>query len=236
MESLFLFREKQGMDFDELRDYSNTLEELLESKFKKFNQVLEKRAKKVPQEELEDFYSDHYYDRLIEGMSSGYELNYRYPDLLRKSVFTTCYAFFELELTNYCKFIKTKNNIELALFDLKHEGITKAQVFLKKVAGIAFPDSKIDWSNIINYNRIRNSIMHNNGFISDNPKDKTAGAVRNFIKENPRIISVDAENQVELSRGFSMEFLKTTESFLHELYGPTAFKAVSLFDRDIFNE
>ena len=60
MDNLYSFRHQQGMDFDELRDYSKTLEVLLESKLKKFNQLVERRAKKVSIEELEDFYTDHY--------------------------------------------------------------------------------------------------------------------------------------------------------------------------------
>lgn len=223
MGELYSFRNELGMDLDELRDYSETLEELLESKIKKFNRLLENRAKKVPIEELEDFYSDHYHDHLIQGMA-GYQLHDRYPNLLRKSVFTSCYSSFEVELMNYCKYIKKKNSLKLTLHDLKHEGITKAQVYLKNVAGIAFPDSKKDWSDIKIYNYIRNKIVHNNSFIpAADPKDNTLIAVRDFIEKNPDI-SIDQDNLVFLKREFSMGFLKTVESFLRELYGPAAFE------------
>ncbi|UHA73522.1 hypothetical protein [Paenibacillus sp. 481] len=88
------------MNLDELRDYSSTLEELLVVKQKKFNQMVDRKARKIPEDELDDFYSTYYHGE------GGYKLHERYPDLLRKSVFTSCYFSFEVELINYCKFVK----------------------------------------------------------------------------------------------------------------------------------
>lgn len=48
-----------------------------------------------------------------------------FPELLRNSLFTTCYSSFEVELMNFCKFIIIEKNIKLNLFDLKVEGFIK---------------------------------------------------------------------------------------------------------------
>ncbi|MCE5170739.1 hypothetical protein LQV63_15640 [Paenibacillus profundus] len=59
------------MNFNELRDYSNTLEELLGNKLKNFIQMVE-----ISSEELEDFYSYLYHDAA--GGVGGYSFSGQY--------------------------------------------------------------------------------------------------------------------------------------------------------------
>lgn len=211
---LFDFRMKTGINLEELREYSNTFEGALQEKIRKFNAKYERRVKNIPFEEMDDYIEYVYF---YEG---GYELQNRFPELFRNSLFTTCYSSFEVELMNFCKFIKIEKNIKLNLFDLKVEGIFKAQMYLKKVANYPFPDEKTpEWGQIICYNAIRNSIVHNNNIINSDRNKNVEQELRDFAKKSTHF-NISLENKIELKQDFSLVFLSTIESFLDQLYAP----------------
>ncbi|MCQ6277623.1 hypothetical protein JMM81_22575, partial [Bacillus sp. V3B] len=90
----------------------------------------------------------------------------------------------------------------------------KAQVYLKKVAGVNFPDKSPDWSYIRKCNKVRNLLIHNGGYIDGNNEKQ--------IKEIESIkgIRLDKnffENRIILDDTFCLEFIEKMRVFIKEV-------------------
>jgi len=209
LKKTFWFEATFEVNLDDLHEYASTIEDLLKEKLEKFNAMVDKLAPNIPPEDLDDFY-DSYGD-------DGWKLQETFPDILRKSLFLTCYSRFEHGINSLCRFFSKQTEYKLKLSDLKHEGIIKAQVYLKNVVGIEFPDQTTSWQDIKKYNLIRNYIVHNDSELNVSEKPKEAEEIRRFI-EQKTTSSVDTGNKIKLSKEFSIDFINTLRVFLRELY------------------
>ena len=194
------------VDLDNLLQYTSTIEDLLKEKLDTFNLMVDKLASNIPTEDIDDFY-DSFGD-------DGWKLQETFPDILRKSMFLTCYSRFEHGINSLCRFFSKQTEYKLKLSDLKHEGIIKAQVYLKSVVGIEFPDQTTSWQDVKKYNLIRNYIVHNDSELDESEKAKE---VRRFI-EQKTTSTIDKGNKIKLSKEFSINFINTLRIFLGELY------------------
>ena len=86
-----------------------------------------------------------------------------YCQVLFMSVFISIYALFEKYLDDLCKDICNSENLALTPNKLKEKGIKRSQIYLKKVAGLCFPDNKQEWSIILGLSDLRNKFVHNAG-------------------------------------------------------------------------
>jgi len=191
-----------NIDLDNLKEYANTLEDLLEQKERSFSIQIEQEAHTFTEDQREEFYEFH--------ADTHWQIAEVFPDILRKSLFTTCYSYLEDSLNRYGDYLYKHNTYKLTLSDLKHDGIVRAQVYLKKVVGINFPDQTPTWMDIKQYNLIRNFIIHNNGKIKGDPNKLEP--IMKFIDDHPSITLKDRE-RIVLSKEFSLEFIKTMGVF-----------------------
>lgn len=86
-----------------------------------------------------------------------------YCQVLFMSVFISIYALFEKYLDDLCKDICNSEKLALTPNNLKYNGIKRSQLYLKKVAGLSFPDNKQEWQIILELSKLRNSFVHNSG-------------------------------------------------------------------------
>jgi hypothetical protein len=195
-----------SLHIENLRQYATTIEELLRKKLDKFNAMVDKKASRIPAEELDDFYDYH--------GDTGWQLQEIFPEILRKSLFITTHSFLEHQLNQICKFFSDQQEYKLKISDLRHEGIIRAQVYLKKVVGIDFPDQTPTWSEIKEYNRIRNVFVHSEGKLNDSPK---SGEIRAFIQRKGSI-ELSEDNTIRLGPTAIIEYLNVLEEFFNNLY------------------
>lgn len=81
-------------EFDELKDYVETVEQALKGQFRKFKARAEQEADGMPPE-----VKDRYFEDLAEDAVFLWE---RFPALTRKTAFVSAYSIFEHHLLNLC--------------------------------------------------------------------------------------------------------------------------------------
>ncbi|WP_428909064.1 hypothetical protein [Niallia sp. Krafla_26] len=138
-----------------------------------------------------------------------------FPNIMRTSLFYSCFAYLENYLLIICKEIRRFKKIEIEINDIRHKGIEKAQVYLKKIAGLKFPDQSSEWNHIKKCNKVRNILIHNGGIIENNNK--------NVIKEIETLNSVFIvnnfnRNEINLTASFCFEFINSVREVLRKVY------------------
>lgn len=134
--------------------------------------------------------------------------------LLNSSFFISIYCYLEEWLDNQCKkFNKEDPEIILSLSDIKDSGISRAKIYLCKVAKCSFNfGSSTDWNEIKKYNLLRNSIVHNGGIINNEELQKYVKSNKNLHEQK-----IFEENFVILGDDFCEEVLNRIYWFLRSL-------------------
>lgn len=200
-----LFRFKIRVDIDLQKKYNATLEEALEKKISEFNSWVNEEASKLQDEERDDFaeYVGDKYSILTEHIQNT----------LRLSLVVTSFSLLERELTLMCKNLKEESTYSLNLSDITGKGIERCKKYLKKVAGIDFPDNSLAWRNILVYKEIRNFIVHNNAKLDNSDKAKK---IKDFMK-NKNSVALEADKRMKFSKDFPNEVVNTLKDFFKDL-------------------
>lgn len=169
--------------FRMLLEYAALVEESIFSEFHKSAADLESEAEDLPDDETKQEFFDFHSDRIL-------ELREEFPSLHRSSLLISAMRFFEHTLDEVCRKFTAECPSSLSLTDLAGKGISRAKIFLSKIAGIKEPFKLPEWGRIQRYQDIRNVVVHQNGELQrDNAGHKR---VYDFIRnEQPRQIGID---------------------------------------------
>lgn len=126
-----------------------------------------------------------------------------FPNLLRSSLFVTIYATIENEMNRICAQLAKDDG--LGVEDLRGNGIIRASNFLTKVCRVDFPEGSEEWSQLKEYNQLRNILVHENG------RDK--GNQLTPLVEASSGLRQDKDGSVRLGRQFCPEVLATARGF-----------------------
>jgi hypothetical protein len=118
-------------------------------------------------------------------------------------------------LVRLADYFHHKQKLELSPADLRDEGITRAKTYLKKVAGVKFPDTTA-WQDIATLNYIRNIVVHGTGNFPENHPRKLQ--IEALIAKWPDSLSVDKLRRFEFNAKFIKTVIETFETFLKELF------------------
>ncbi len=129
----------------------------------------------------------------------------------RKSFLIACCSNFEYQLYNICKEEQKKKSLKLGINDLSGKGIEQAKNYLSKVIGV---DISIDksWQEVINIQKIRNKLVHNNGFLESEKRDTQ---IENYISKRPDLSIVN--DRITLSADYNEHVIQTFYNFLKNL-------------------
>lgn len=193
-------------DIDDLRKYIDILEDSLQQNLDEFGKKADDELKKYAHDpELESYMADELSD-------TYWQFAERFPNILRNSFLITCCSFLENQLNAICSMEKRKRSLKLDITDLSGKGAERARNYLKKVAGIDFPDDD-SWNQIKNINSIRNFIVHNEGRLNST---ENAKKIRLYIEKRSDI-SLDEHNAIILSANYCRHVVNTIEAFLISL-------------------
>jgi hypothetical protein len=192
-----------------LREYNIEQEELFEKQLIKFNRWADEQTKDLDEEGKEGFY-EHYGE-------DYWKINEVFPNLFRYSYFITAFSFFEYQLIDLCRLIKRQFDIKLNVSDIRGDEINKAQIYIKKVIGINFPDQSNSWNNIIKIKTIRNLIVHSLGRV-DVLEENKLNMLKEYVERNQTLLKIDDIDKIILSKPFIDFVLDTFTSFYNELY------------------
>ena len=137
-----------------------------------------------------------------------------FPNLLRSSLFVTIYATVENELNYLCRQLAKGDGLDVE--DLRGNGIIRASNYLTKVCRVDFPQDSEEWSQLKEYNQLRNILVHENGL--DKGNHLTA------LMESGSGLGQDRDGVVQLQRQFCPEALVTTRKFFAQLQAALAEK------------
>ena len=134
-------------DLASFQDYSIRMEGFMIEEFDKYNQY------------LDDMYIE-YFNRFKGRQDLGYYLEYQYPDLFRKSLYTNIFSFVEKTLNSICVSYEERNNEKNSFRDMDGNGIDRAKAYLTKVKGLDVGLIK-EWEQLKAFQKVRNLIVHN---------------------------------------------------------------------------
>ncbi len=94
-----------------------------------------------------------------------------FPKILWKSLFLSTYFLLENSLDQICKNLKKSNSYKLTLKDISGNGIFRSSLYLKKVCNITKPFETQLWTEINDFNKIRNVFVHSDGILPKSASD-----------------------------------------------------------------
>ncbi|CTP89316.1 hypothetical protein [Xanthomonas graminis] len=149
------------------------------TEFRIFNEASEaawgNRDKQL-QEHLDSIlvkYPQSSHDEIVE--SYGWDLHVnqvKYPSIHRHSIILTVFSFLEHELNSLCYILSESVNSEVSLKDLKDQGVERAFLYLRKIAGFELNRMSSELAYIRALNSVRNHIVHNGGALPQEVKHK----------------------------------------------------------------
>lgn len=141
----------------QLRRFAGIVEETLVDRVAALDEEL-KAAASLPAHEHADLLDWYAGDFL--------ELGDELPTVLRYAILTAADTASEAFLNTTCAAYVEVSGAKVGVQDLRGSGILRAHQYLKKVAGVSFPDEKPVWATILRLHELRNCIVHSEGMVA----------------------------------------------------------------------
>ena len=107
--------------------------------------------------QIEDFDAHMWYS---DNITDEYVTRGTFKEILFHSFFAASFASFEHDLLLCCERAQRDTNNHFSVKDLKARGYARnAKIYLERL-GVVFPANTAEWREIMNYQKIRNSIVH----------------------------------------------------------------------------
>lgn len=190
-------------EIEALRRYIETVTASIEREFKQFTERLAKQAA----------FADEETKQLL-GEDFAEEASYfvtHFPEFTLRTTFVATYSLLEDELLAIAGDLGRHLKIRLKPDALNDKGIHAAKTYLMTLCGIAFPDKKVPWQQVLHYNRLRNICAHARGRVKKDDKQ-----ARNYIKSKSSL-TIDANDRIHLTKEFCFEVLDNVKALLLEV-------------------
>jgi hypothetical protein len=189
-------------DLESFEDYYKRMEDFMIEEFDKYNQY------------LDDKFFEHY-NRFNGMIDLSFNLQYKYPDLFRKTLFINIFSYFENILNDICVFYEEMNNEKFSFLDMKGKGIYRAKEYIAKVVGVNFNLINIEWSTLTSLQKVRNQIVHNySKFELDKSKEWEK---REEEFDGLNIIKYSRFHEIRIDKSFVENSIKVVKDFLNKL-------------------
>ena len=86
-------------------------------------------------------------------------------------------------------------------------------MFLEKVCQCPFPNQSKEWCEVTYYNKIRNKIVHADGYVKDGDKPDP---LREYAAKHSGI-AINEQNRIRLEHGFCMEAVNIVQQCLEHV-------------------
>lgn len=194
-------------------EYMERYNKELEAKFKKdLNDTEEYYSKQIEDAKNDPEDAETFAEFCFEDKEAIYE----FIRTFRHSSIVNLFSFLEVSLNKLCLIVRKAKAINLSPDDLIHKGVIKSQVYLEKVCSIDFPSGCNDWQQIIKLNRVRNQIVHEQGYIKD--KTKNPGKkLFNIVKQTDGL-SIERDSLIVIEENYFFEVLMNIKTLLDTVY------------------
>jgi len=201
--------------FDYLKSYTEEMEYNIVRNIESFKNRTDEETSGYSDDELE-YYWDYHIDEF-------YEIKSVYPSILRYTIVVSVISTLEQTLVRIFN-TEFKRNPYSRHFKTYHENTFIAlSEYFKHEMKICIPKYNPEWKFILNLNKIRNNIVHNNGRVYD---DNNKLLLNKIIKNTPHITISDSE-EIIIEKEFTDLMIDTILKFLKELFYEIKYKRVS---------
>jgi hypothetical protein len=135
------------------------------------------------------------------------ELSEELPTTLRHSVLIAANSALEQYLDATCRAHIEVSKSPVVLRDIAGSGLQRAHRYLKKIAGIEFPDQAKAWVDVVRLGELRNCIIHAEGYVHE-----SNAARAEWLGTFPGV-RISADRTVRLDALFISEALTRYEQF-----------------------
>jgi hypothetical protein len=142
-----------------------------------------------------------------------YHFEHTQGEILRKSIIISIVILLENELDTYCEDFKEHKGIAVSYRDFRGDLLDKFKLFSVKILGSDFDFQSSLWQDIVGLYEVRNSLVHNNGLISNFGKRRT---VENFVNRN-KSYSIDDNERIIISHQACLDSIAFVEAFFEEI-------------------
>lgn len=200
--SLEWYSERISLEISLFKLFVKLTEKRIKDDKIKYNRITSKKyPSKIIKELHEYLLSEHFNPDGV--------LNQYFPNIQRRAALITLFSFFENELDKLCNLFKEIEKYSLSLNDIHGNGIERSTLFLKKVVGLQLDKNKL-WDEIKLIQKIRNTIVHNNGVLKDEDSNSNS-IINNYFKKEADYIYYHF--QIIIREGFLANMLNTFDAF-----------------------
>jgi hypothetical protein len=128
-------------DLDRLHRYTSGVEKFLAAEAKSLDERVTAGSESLSPEDRQEYF-EYYAEDFV-------EVSEELPTILRYSVLIAANSALEQYLDSTCHSHQKVSKSPVALTDIAGKGIQRAYRYLKKVAGIPFPDQDKPWSAVV---------------------------------------------------------------------------------------
>ncbi|PIW99116.1 MAG: hypothetical protein COZ80_07055, partial [Ignavibacteria bacterium CG_4_8_14_3_um_filter_37_9] len=151
------------IEIETIEEYFKLIEDSISSVYKSHSQSLNKKLEILEEEDAQRYYETH--------IDEVFKLREIMPSYHRYSIFLLIYNFFEHNLNMLCVICEKQIKNDISLKDLSGKGIHKSKLYLTKIMKYTEAFRDIKWNTFLFYNELRNIIVHNGSFVSEQNKE-----------------------------------------------------------------
>lgn len=188
-------------NFLNIHDYS---EEKINHDLKIFGKQIEdfiEEYSKEPMTDQEEIEFEREIDNMVDFMDP---YSNHYLNILRKSLTISIWSFYEHQLISFCR----KNDPKI---NFKNSIIDEARKYIKSDMNIKFPDQDKNWIFLKNVKKVRNCIVHEGGFVTDD------SALVNIIRKHLKNVDISPNNEILIEEKFIEELVNHIDNNLYSL-------------------
>lgn len=203
IELIVKYRTKDTLE--NFRKYALEIEGKFNADKNRIMHEFEERIAHLSQEErneIDDYYAENY--QHIDNFQIG---------LYRKSTLVSLYSFLEHSLNDLCGHLFRTKAFAVAVTDLRGEGIIRAKDYLEKLPKVDFSLLNDEWTHLIEFNKIRNCIVHSDGDINQSRSKKSL----NEIVKSREGLELQ-HDRILISREYIDFIIIKIEIFMDKLY------------------
>jgi hypothetical protein len=209
---LQIFKMHTFTELNSFRDYITHSSVRIDKAQQDFEKEYKKFNKKHSKDEDDSGWIDYWSEEHI-------KFHEVFPTLFRQSTFISLYSFLETRLQSLCNNPQRTYSYKIKISDLSGENyIEKSKKYLKLVVGLNLDDLNTHWTNITNYQKIRNCFVHTNGNIMvDKTQPLNKQKFYEAVKKNTDL-SINSSGEIKIENDtFLIKFIKVIEDYLTAL-------------------
>lgn len=145
--------------------------------------------KKEYEKEIDGITDSEHIEYIDDTYSEQYELLTKFQPLIyKKSTLVSLYTYLEHSLNNACNSLHTLYKTKASITDLRGDGIVRAKLYLSIFFDFNFGDASSRWPFILEFNKIRNCIVHSDSDITAMNNETT---LRNIVTSTKGLSLID---------------------------------------------